>query len=93
MTDYIYSLKYQKKIAGKWYDTEVTFAGRHATDENVELATSSETLKFFRRLGSKQQVRRTVKKTKDGEYKYVITIYSYQPSDRTVRAKHEYIEV
>lgn len=78
----------QYKINGRFQTQEVMDFGIECTWETVYHATCPETLKWFRKMGSKQKVTRTVK---DG--KYVITIFSYAPHDENLRNKIVFEEI
>lgn len=52
------------------------------------MATCADTLKWFRKIGSKQKVTQTVKNGK-----YVITIFSYAPHDENLRNKIVFEEI
>ena len=78
----------QYKINGRFQTQEVTDFGTDCTWENVYNATCPETLKWFRRTGSKQRVTQTVKNGK-----YIITIFSYAPHDDKLRNKIVFEEI
>lgn len=78
----------QYKINGRFQTQEVTDFGVECTWETVYRATCADTLKWFRKIGSKQRVTQTVK---DG--KYVITIFSYAPHDKNYRNKIVFEEI
>lgn len=83
-----YTIEHQRKIGNRFYTQEITDFGCEATWDNINQATSYETLKWFRKIGSKQKVTKTVK---DG--KYIITIYSYAPHDDKLRNKIVFEEI
>lgn len=89
MTRYLHSLLEQEWIDGKWTTTHVCWHGINATEENVEMATSRKTMKFFRNMGSKQLVTRN----KNGKGLRVIKIYSYAPYNNCRRNVHVYNQV
>lgn len=93
MTNYIFNHYEQANInpngRAEWVTVKENTKNRKATSANLELATNKETMKFFRNLGSKQEIKRRY--TKDG--KEIVKIFSYQPSNINYRAVHEYIEV
>lgn len=78
----------QYKINGRFRTQDVMDFSIECTWETVYNATSPETLKWFRRMGSKQRVTKTVK---DG--KYIITIFSYAPHDDKLRNKIVFEEI
>lgn len=78
----------QYKINGRFQTQEVMDLGVECTWETVYRATCADTLKWFRKIGSKQKVTQTVK---DG--KYVITIFSYAPHDKNYRNKIVFEEI
>ena len=78
----------QYKINGRFQTQEVTDFGNDYTWENVYNATCADTLKWFRKIGSKQRVTQTVKNGK-----YIITIYSYAPHDDKLRNKIVFEEI
>lgn len=74
---------------GKFETIEEKNMGNNYTDENIKLATSKETLKFFRKsFNSKQKV---TTETKNGLT--VVKIYSYEPNSNTKRSLHIYTEI
>lgn len=81
-------IEHQRKIAGRFYTQEITDFGSESTWENVHMATCADTLKWFRKIGSKQRVTQTVKNGK-----YVITIFSYAPHDENLRNKIVFEEI
>lgn len=81
-------IEHQCKIGNRFYTQDVDYFGSYCTWENVYLATCDDTLKWFRRIGSKQKVTQTVK---DG--KHVITIFSYAPNDKNYRNKIVFEEI
>lgn len=83
-----YRIEHQRKIGNRFYTQEISDMGSDSTWENVHMATCDETLKWFRKIGSKQKVTQTVK---DG--KYVITIFSYAPHDENLRNKIVFEEI
>ena len=93
MTEYIYNYYEQKNInpigngKAEWVVIKEHIKNAKMTSKNLELATSRETMKFFRNIGSKQQIKRSYKDDKE-----IIKIYSYAPNDLNHRAVHEFIE-
>lgn len=87
---FIYSLVEQQwNTKTQKYETIKTIFDNHkVTQGNVDRATSKETMKFFKAMGSKQRVERRY--NKDGNE--VIKIFSYAPNDLTLRNVHTYIE-
>lgn len=83
-----HTMETQYKINGRFRTQDVTDFGTDYTWENVYNATCADTLKWFRKIGSKQRVTQTVK---DG--KYIITIYSYAPFDDKLRNKIVFEEI
>jgi hypothetical protein len=91
MTKYNLKLLKQKQYykGGKFETVETTDLGNGNTWENIKLATSKDTLKFFKSIGSKQQVKTEVKNGL-----YVVKIYSYEPNtNNTSRILHVYTEI
>ena len=89
MARYLHSLLDQEFIDGKWTTTHVCWHGISATEENIEVATSRATMKFFRNMGSKQ----LVKRSRNGKGLQVVKIYSYAPHNNCKRAVHIYNQV
>lgn len=93
MTNYTYNNYEQSKInpsgngRAEWVTVKENFKNAKRTSENLELATSKETMKFFRNMGSKQQIKRSYKNGKE-----VIKIFSYAPNNLNYRSVHEFIE-
>jgi hypothetical protein len=86
-----YNLKYLKQEHnGTRFETlEETDMGNRFTDENIERATSKETLRFFRKaFDSKQKVTTEIK---DGLE--VVKIFSYEPHRTDKRTVHVYTEI
>lgn len=88
-----FNLKLLKQIQynphAKFETLEIKDMGNKHTWENINLATSKETLKFFRNIGSKQKVTREIKNGLT-----VIKIYSYEPNtNNTSRSVHVYTEI
>lgn len=81
-------IEIQYKINGRFQTQDVTDFGTNYTWENVYNATCADTLKWFRKIGSKQRITQTVK---DG--KYIITIYSYALHDDKLRNKIVFEEI
>ena len=75
-------IEHQYKNWYRFQTQEVTDFGSNCTWENVYNATCAETLKLFRKIGSKQKVTKTVKNGK-----HIITVYSYAPHDDKLRNK------
>ena len=93
MTDYIYNLYEQKNLnpngkRAEWCKTRDITTNGNRTERNLELATSKDTMRFFKNIGSKQEIKRSYNK----EGKEIVKIYSYCPTDRTIRTVHEFIE-
>ena len=94
MTQYKYSLYEQKNInpAGngraEWITIEEQIKDSIRTDYNLNLSISRDTLKFFRSIGSKQEIKRSKKNGKE-----IVKIFSYCPGDATIRTVHEYVEI
>lgn len=81
-------LKQKQYIKGDKFETlETTDLGDNFTSENVEIATSPETMRFFRNMGSKQQIKRECKNGLE-----IIKIYSYS-LDKTLRNVHIFTEI
>ena len=89
MTKYLHTLLEQELIDGKRITTDTCWQGINATEENITIATSRETMKFFRNMGSKQKVTRT----KNNKGLKVVKIYSYAPYDNCKRNVHIYNQV
>ena len=83
-----YRMEKQYKINGRFQTQDVTDFGSDCTWENVYNATCSDTLKWFKRIGSKQRVTQTVKGGK-----YIITIFSYAQHDDKLRNKIVFEEI
>lgn len=83
-------LKQQKYYKNGRFETiEEKNMGNNSTWENIKLATSKDTLKFFRNMGSKQQVKIEIKNGLT-----VVKIYSYEPNtNNTKRALHVFTEI
>ena len=89
-----YNLKFLKQEQygqGNRFETvEVKDMGNNFTWDNIELATSDDTLRFFRKsFNSKQKVTMGVNK----DDLYVVKIYSYEPNRLDRRTVHVYTEV
>ena len=87
-----YNLKFLKQEqyfkGGKFETLEEKDMGNNSTWENIQLATSKDTLKFFRNIESKQRVTTEIK---DGLT--VVKIYSYEPYRTDKRTVHVYTEI
>ena len=81
-------IEHQRKIGNRFYTQETTNYESESTWENVYAATCDDTLKWFRKIGSKQKVTQTVKNGK-----YIITIFSYAPHDENLRNKIVFEEI
>lgn len=83
-------LKQQKYYKGGRFETiQEKDMDNNSTWENIKLATSKDTLKFFRNMGSKQQVKIEIKNGLT-----VVKIYSYEPNtNNTKRTLHVYTEI
>lgn len=83
-------LKQQQYFKGGKFETiEEKDMGNNHTWENIQLATSNETLKFFRKnFNSKQQVKTEIKNGLT-----VVKIYSYEPNSNIKRSLHIYTEI
>lgn len=81
-------IEHQCKIGNRFYTQKISDMGSESTWENVHMATCEDTLKWFRKIGSKQKVTQTVKNGK-----YVITIFSYAPHDENLRNKIVFEEI
>lgn len=83
-------LKQQKYYKNGRFETiEESDMGNNSTWENIKLATSKDTLKFFRNMGSKQQIKTEIKNGLT-----VVKIYSYEPNtNNTKRTLHVYTEI
>lgn len=81
-------IEHQRKIGNRFYTQETTHYESESTWENVHMATCDDTLKWFRKIGSKQKVTQTVKNGK-----YIITIFSYAPHDENLRNKIVFEEI
>lgn len=71
------TIYHQKRIAGKWYTVDEDNMGDNYTIDNWNMATSHETMKWFRSIGSKQRIKVRV----NSKGKYIRDIYSYAPHD------------
>lgn len=86
---YKYDLIEQKrKDNGRWQNVRYIFENVDKDEENLRLATSKDTMKWFRRIGSMQHIRREYKNGK-----VTIKIFSYNPHDYTHRNVHIFKEV
>lgn len=88
-----YNLKMLKQEqyykGGKFETIEEKDMGNNHTWENIQLATSKDTLKFFRKsFHSKQKVLTEIKNGLT-----VVKIYSYEPNSNTKRSLHVYTEI
>ena len=83
-------LKQQKYFKNGRFETiQENDMGNNSTWENIKLATSKNTLKFFRNMGSKQQVKIEIKNGLT-----VVKIYSYEPNtNNTKRILHVFTEI
>ena len=83
--EFIYQTKYNDR-----FETDSTKeVTRKVTEENINLSTSRDTLRFFRNIGSKQEVKRSYKNGKE-----TVKIYSYEPnSNNTKRTVIKYTEI
>lgn len=80
-------VQYNPRI--KFETLETKDMGNEFTWENINLATSKETLKFFKNIGSKQKVTREIKNGLT-----IIKIYSYEPNtNNTSRSVHVFTEI
>lgn len=75
------TIYHQQRVAGKWYTIGEDNLGDNHTIDNWNRATSYETLRWFRSIGSKQRIKVRV----NSKGKYVRDIYSYCPSDKDYR--------
>jgi len=87
-----YNLKMLKQEqyykGGKFETLEEKDMGNDNTWENIQQATSRETLKWFRSIGSKQKVTTEIKNGLT-----VVKIYSYEPYRTDKRSLHVYTEI
>lgn len=86
-----YNLKFlkQEHNGTKFETLEEEDMGNSYTEENIERATSKETLRFFRKaFDSKQKVTTDIK---DGLE--IVKIYSYEPHRTDKRTVHVYTEI
>ena len=90
MSKYNHTILKQKQYykGGKFETVETIDFGNNHTWENIKQATSKDTLKFFRNIGSKQQVKTEVKNGL-----YIVKIYSYEPNTTTQRTLHVFTEI
>lgn len=90
MTKYNHKILKQAQYfkGGKFETLETIDLGNNHTWDNIKLATSKDTLKFFRNMGSKQQVKTEVKNGL-----YIVKIYSYEPHTTTKRQLHIFTEI
>ena len=75
------TIYHQRRIAGKWYTEDKDNMGDNLTIDNWNMATSYETMKWFRSIGSKQRIKVRV----NSKGKYIRDIYSYAPHDNDYR--------
>lgn len=87
MTKFLYTLKEQESYSGRF---ENVFEHKtYVVDEqHLEQSTCPETMRFFRNIGSKQEIRRRYKNSKE-----IIDILSYAPNSTTKRTVHHYEEI
>lgn len=78
----------QYKINGRFQTQDVIDFGIECTWETIHQVTCTETLKWFRKIGSKQRVTKTVKNGK-----YTITVFSYAPHNNKLRHKIIFEEI
>lgn len=83
-----YTMETQYKINGRFQTQDVIDFGSDYSWETVYNATCNETLKWFRKIGSKQKVTKTVKNGK-----HIITVFSYALHDDKLRYKIVFEEV
>ena len=83
-----YTMETQYKINGRFQTQDVTDFGTDYTWETVYNAACNETLKWFRKIGCKQRVTKTVKNGK-----HIIIIFSYAPLDDKLRHKIIFEEI
>ena len=90
MSKYNHTILKQKQYykGGKFETVETIDFGNNHTWENIKQANSKDTLKFFRNIGSKQQVKTEVKNGL-----YIVKIYSYEPNTTTQRTLHVFTEI
>ena len=91
MTKYNHKILNQRQYYknGRFETFKTIDMGKNHTWENIKLATSKDTLKFFRNMGSKQQVKTEIK---DGLT--VVKIFSYEPyTNNRQRIVHVYTEI
>ena len=83
----LHQVKYYKN--GRFETLETIDMGNNHTWENIKIATSKDTLKFFRNMGSKQQV-----KTEVENGLMIVKIFSYEPyTNNRQRIVHVYTEI
>lgn len=75
------TIYHQQRVAGKWYTIDEDDMGNNHTIDNWNMATSYETLRWFRRIGSRQRIKVRV----NSKGKYIRDIYSYSPNDNNYR--------
>ena len=92
-TKYHYTLTSEKKIAGRFYKKEI-ICEYDTNYENYATATCADTMRWFRRTGSKQRLKHEIKTDKATGKRYkVMTLYSYAPHDLTYRNVHKWVEI
>ena len=89
VTKYNETIYHQQRINGRWHTVDKDDMGDNHTYENIALATCHDTIKFFRRMGSKQQIRTGV--TVDG--REFTKIFSYSPTDKNYRNVLVFLEI
>lgn len=91
MTKYNLKILKQRQYfsKGRFETLETKDMGNNYTWENIKIATSNDTLKFFRNMGSKQQVKTEIKNGLT-----IVKIFSYEPyTNNKIRTVHVYTEI
>lgn len=83
-----YTMETQYKINGRFQTQDVIDFGSDYSWETVYNATCSDTLQWFRKIGSRQRVTKIVKNGK-----YIITVFSYASHDNKLRHKIVFEEI
>ena len=81
-------IEHQYKISNRFYTQDITIFNTDCTWEDIYKAIYKDTLNWFRQMGSKQIITKTIKNGK-----YVITVFSYAPYDNKVRDKIVFEEI
>ena len=87
MTKYLYTLKEQERYFGR-FETVEEQKTYTVDEQHLENTICPETMRFFRNIGSKQEIRRRYKNGKE-----IIDVLSYAPNSTTKRTVHHFEEI